>query len=112
MIFNNQYSVNMLADSIKSLKAQYSANRRMMVQMMLDYYDGDNTIQYISDKFNINNFREVPPLSFNLTKRLIDKMSRAYQFKPNRNHINRPMAQLLKNKQVTYRKYEGKIHNN
>ena len=57
MIFNNQYSVNMLADSIKSLKAQYSANRRMMVQMMLDYYDGDNTIQYISDKFNINNFR-------------------------------------------------------
>ena len=84
MIFNNQYSVNMLADSIKSLKAQYSANRRMMVQMMLDYYDGDNTIQYISDKFNINNFREVPPLSFNLTKRLIYKMSRAYQFKPNR----------------------------
>ena len=84
MIFNNQYSTSMLADSIKTMKAQNSANRRRLVQMFLDYYDGDNTTQYIAHRFNINNFKEVPCMSFNICKRLIDKMSRAYQFRPNR----------------------------
>ena len=84
MIFNNAYSTEMMAESIKSLKAQNSANRRKLVQMFLDYYDGDNTSQYIAGRFNINNFKEVPCMSFNICKRLIDKMSRAYQFRPNR----------------------------
>ena len=56
MIFNNQYSTSMLADSIKTMKAQNSKNRRKLVQMFLDYYDGDNTTQYIANRFNINNF--------------------------------------------------------
>ena len=84
MIFNNSYSTNLLAESIKSMKAQNSADRRSLVTMFLDYYDGDNTNQYIMDKFDINNFREVPCMSFNITKRLIDKMSRIYQLPPNR----------------------------
>ena len=84
MIFNNSYSTNLLAESIKSMKAQNSADRRSLVTMFLDYYDGDNTNQYIQDKFDINNFREVPCMSFNITKRLIDKMSRTYQLPPAR----------------------------
>ena len=84
MIFNNSYSTNLLAEGVKSMKAQNSADRRSLVTMFLDYYDGDNTNQYIQDKFDINNFREVPCMSFNITKRLIDKMSRTYQLPPNR----------------------------
>ena len=84
-IFNSSGNTSeLLAESVKRMKAEVSTNRRKMVQMFLDYYDGDNTNQYITNRFNINNFREVPPLSFNITKRLIDKMARLYQLKPSR----------------------------
>ena len=51
---------------------------------MIDYYQGDNTMQYIKNYFNAKAFKEVPLVSFNITKRFINKMSRIYTLGANR----------------------------
>ena len=64
--------------SIKRQKLEQAKNRRALTYKMLDYYNGDNTEQYVKDRFNATSFQEVPISSMNITKRFVDKMSRVY----------------------------------
>ena len=72
-------------DSISTEKFLKAQERRQEVQKFLDYYAGDNTEQYITDKFKIQAFQEHPPSNFNITKRFINRMSRIYTLGANRN---------------------------
>ena len=79
MIYDLQnYASNLIADSIKNMKFNNLQQRYMLIDKLLDYYQGDNTAKYITDKFKATAFREVPVTSYNVTKRMIDRMSRIY----------------------------------
>jgi hypothetical protein len=65
-------------DSQKQAKAYMQAERKKLIYKLLDYYSGDNTEQYISGRFSAKAYQEVPLSSFNVTKRMIDRMSRIY----------------------------------
>ena len=82
MIYNE--SSDMIQTSIKEYKTMKSKNRRNLIYKMIDYYQGDNTMQYIQDYFSAKAFKEVPLVSFNITKRFINKMSRIYTLGANR----------------------------
>lgn len=73
-----EYAEQLITQSIKENKLLASQNRRDMVRKYLDYFSGDNTIQYIERRFNSAAFQEVPPACFNITRRFIDRMSRIY----------------------------------
>jgi len=72
------YAEQLIHQSISEHKVMSSQNRREMIRKYLDYFSGDNTIQYIERRFNAESFREIPPASFNITRRFIDRMSRIY----------------------------------
>ena len=67
-----------LMDSQKQAKAELQAQRKDLVYKLLDYYTGDNTEQYIAKRFSAKAYQEVPISSFNVTRRMIDRMSRIY----------------------------------
>ena len=71
-------------NSIKRQKLEQAKNRRALTYKMLDYYNGDNTEQYVKDRFSASSFQEVPISSMNITKRFVDKMSRVYTLGANR----------------------------
>ena len=56
-----EYAEQLITQSIKENKLLASQNRRDMVRKYLDYFSGDNTIQYIERRFNSAAFQEVPP---------------------------------------------------
>ena len=70
--------------SIKRQKLEQAKNRRALTYKMLDYYNGDNTKQYIDGFFKAQSFREIPPTAMNITKRFINKMARTYTLGANR----------------------------
>ena len=72
------YAEQLINQSISEHKAMSSQNRREMIRKYLDYFSGDNTTQYIERRFNADSFQEIPPASFNITRRFIDRMSRIY----------------------------------
>lgn len=74
-----------IKESVSTQKILYAQERRKEVRKYLDYYAGDNTRQYIKDKFKIQAFKEHPPSNFNITKRFINRMSRIYTLGANRN---------------------------
>tara|TARA_Y100000593_G_scaffold33276_1_gene65448 strand:+ start:8069 stop:9421 length:1353 start_codon:yes stop_codon:yes gene_type:complete len=74
-----------IKESLQDSKVFKAAHRRREVRKFLDYYAGDNTQQYIEDKFKIAAFKEHPPSNFNITKRFINRMSRIYTLGANRN---------------------------
>ena len=79
MIYDLQtYASNLIENSIKNYKLNNLRQRYRMIDKLLDYYQGENTIHYIQDKFKARAFREVPITSYNVTKRMIDRMSRIY----------------------------------
>ena len=79
MIYDLQnYAQNMIVNSIKNFKYDNLRQRYQYIDKLLDYYQGDNTSQYITDKFKASAFKEVPITSYNVTKRMIDRMSRIY----------------------------------
>lgn len=65
-------------DSQKQAKASIQAERKELIYKLLDYYSGDNTEQYIAGRFSAKAYQEVPISAFNVTKRMIDRMSRIY----------------------------------
>ncbi len=73
-----EYANSMIKNSIKNLKYDTLKDRFKFIDKLLDYYQGDNTAQYITDKFKASAFKEVPITSYNVTKRMIDRMSRIY----------------------------------
>ena len=79
MIYDvKNYANNLIEQSIKNLKFYNLHERYKLIDRLLDYYQGDNTAKYIIDKFKAAAFREVPVTSYNVTKRMIDRMSRIY----------------------------------
>ena len=79
------YAEQLINQSIKDHKIMASQDRRALVRKYLDYYSGDNTLQYIEQRFNSDAFQEIPPASFNIVRRFIDRMSRIYTLGAARN---------------------------
>ena len=77
--------MNIIQESIKDLKLDNHRARRKHIEKMLDYYEGENTVKYIQNKFKAEAFKEVPPLFINFTHRFINKMARIYRTGATRN---------------------------
>ena len=79
MIYDLQnYAENVIKTSIKDMKLQNNRSRYNFIDKLLDYYQGDDTAKYIQTYFKASAFQEIPLQSYNVTKRMIDKMSRIY----------------------------------
>jgi len=87
------YAEQLINQSIKDHKLLASQNRRDLVRKYLDYYSGDNTVQYIEDRFKAEAFKEVPPACFNIVRRFIDRMARIYTLGAARN-VNDKYSEL------------------
>ena len=74
----SKYAQEIIAESVSAQKQMIQKRRRDLVNRYLDYYDGDNTYQYIKGRFKASTFQEVPPSCFNITKRFIERLSRLY----------------------------------
>ena len=83
MIYN--YSTDIVKDSLSQLKIENYRKREGYVNKLLDYYNGNNTTEYIKSKFDLDAFREVPAYESNITKKFINKMSRIYTVGADRN---------------------------
>ena len=78
-IFNSEgYAQDLIKQSIKDMKFENNKSRYRFIDKLLDYYQGDDTGKYIVQYFKATAFREIPLMSYNITKRMIDKMSRIY----------------------------------
>lgn len=86
MIEQAQY---LISESLQEQKKLYAKNRRQAIFKLLDYYAGDNTAQYIEDRFTADAFKEIPVSEFNVTRRMIDRMSRIYTLGAIRNVNNK-----------------------
>ena len=75
---SNNYANDLIKQSIKNFKHQNTQERYIFINKLLDYYQGDDTSKYIKPYFKATAFKEVPLMSYNVTKRMIDKMSRIY----------------------------------
>ena len=76
---------DIISESLKKLKIFNQNQRERYVNKLLDYYNGNNTQSYISNRFDLDAFREVPPYEANITKKFINKMSRIYTVGADRN---------------------------
>ena len=77
--------MNYITDSIKGLKLSNSKKRADHIEKLLDYYNGNDTKQYIQNMFSGDAFSEIPPVEANITRRFINKMSRIYTIGATRN---------------------------
>jgi hypothetical protein len=75
---SKNYANNLISESIKNMKLYNNKQRFRFIEKLLDYYQGDDTGKYIKRYFKASAFQEVPLMSYNVTKRMIDKMSRLY----------------------------------
>jgi len=78
MLNTGNYANDLIKQSIKNLKYDNNQNRYRFIDKLLDYYQGDDTNKYIKKFFKATAFQEIPLMSYNVTKRMIDKMSRIY----------------------------------
>jgi len=76
---------DIIQESLKELKVYNYKQRENYVNKLLDYYNGNDTANYIASKFDLEAFREVPPYEANITKKFINKMSRVYTIGASRN---------------------------
>ena len=79
------YSRDIIKGSLSELKLENYRKREGYVNKLLDYYNGNNTTEYIKSKFDLDAFREVPAYESNITKKFINKMSRIYTVGADRN---------------------------
>jgi len=77
--------IDIIEESLQNLKVYNHKERENYVNKLLDYYNGNGTSDYISSKFDLEAFREVPPYEANITKKFINKMSRIYTVGADRN---------------------------
>ena len=75
---SENYANNLIKQSIKDMKYENNQSRYRFIDKLLDYYQGDDTGKYIRQYFKATAFQEIPLMSYNVTKRMIDKMSRIY----------------------------------
>ena len=104
----NEYSNQLLMESQKMAKAMKQADRKRLVYKLLDYYSGDNTEQYIAKRFSVKAYQEVPMVAFNITKRMIDRMSRIYTLGASRSlkKMDNEYASLTSNKDYKFKHIE------
>ena len=96
---------DIIQESLENLKVFNHKEREGYVNKLLDYYNGNNTSQYIADKFDLEAFREVPPYQANITKKFINKMSRVYTVGASRN-VNKKYNVLTKLKDTKMKHIE------
>ena len=84
---------NVIKESLERLKVFNHKKREFYVNKLLDYYNGNNTAEYIANRFDLEAFREVPPYEANITKKFINKMSRIYTVGADRN-VNKKYEEL------------------
>tara|TARA_R100001463_G_scaffold23408_1_gene56191 strand:- start:1943 stop:3232 length:1290 start_codon:yes stop_codon:yes gene_type:complete len=84
---------DIIQESLKNLKVYNHNQRENYVNKLLDYYNGNDTANYIASKFDLEAFREVPPYEANITKKFINKMSRVYTVGADRN-VNKKYKNL------------------
>ena len=56
----NDLALELIQESLKEQKQMYAKGRRDAIYKLLDYYAGDNTAQYIEDRFTADAFKEIP----------------------------------------------------
>ena len=78
MYDSKNYANDLIKQSIKNMKYENNQSRYRFIDKLLDYYQGDDTAKYIQRYFKASAFQEIPLMSYNVTKRMIDKMSRIY----------------------------------
>ena len=81
--------IDLLQESIKELKLHNAKKREDHIEKLLDYYNGNETSNYISKMFSAAAFSEIPPVESNITRKFINKMSRIYTIGANRNVNNK-----------------------
>jgi len=96
---------DIIQESLENLKVFNHKQREGYVNKLLDYYNGNNTSQYIVEKFDLEAFREVPPYQSNITKKFINKMSRIYTVGASRN-VNNKYTALTKLKDTKMKHIE------
>ena len=77
--------IDIMQEAIKELKLHNAKKREDHIEKLLDYYNGNDTANYIAKMFSAAAFSEIPPVETNITRRLINKMSRIYTIGANRN---------------------------
>ena len=77
--------IDLIQESIKGLKLINAKQRAKHIEKLLDYYNGNDTANYISKMFSAAAFSEIPPVEANITRKFINKMSRIYTIGANRN---------------------------
>ena len=77
--------MNIIAESIKNLKLHNAKSRENHIEKLLDYYNGNDTANYIKKMFSGAAFSEIPPVETNITRKFINKMSRIYTIGATRN---------------------------
>ena len=77
--------MDLIQESIRELKLNNAKKREDHIEKLLDYYNGNDTANYIYKMFSGVAFREIPPVETNITRKFINKMSRVYTIGANRN---------------------------
>ena len=77
--------IDLMTEAIKELKLHNAKKREDHIEKLLDYYNGNDTANYISKMFAGSAFSEIPPVETNITRKFINKMSRIYTIGANRN---------------------------
>ena len=77
--------MNLIEESIKEIKLSNAKRRERHIEKLLDYYNGNDTANYISSMFSANIFNEIPVVESNITRKFINKMSRIYTLGASRN---------------------------
>ena len=77
--------MNIISETIKNLKLHNAKSRENHIEKLLDYYNGNDTANYIKKMFSGAAFSEIPPVETNITRKFINKMSRIYTIGATRN---------------------------
>ena len=77
--------MNIISESIRNLKLHNAKSRENHIEKLLDYYNGNDTANYIKKMFSGAAFSEIPPVETNITRKFINKMSRIYTIGATRN---------------------------
>ena len=99
-----------VADSLESLKAFNRDQVYREQDMCIDYYQFNNTRQYIKKYFSGTLQTEIPLYAVNMTKRLIDRISLVYKNPPERMLEDERYLELTEDKNFTLKRIE-RIHN-
>ena len=61
--------IDLIQNSIKELKLHNAKKREYHIDKLLDYYNGNDTANYISRMFAGSAFSEIPPVETKITRK-------------------------------------------